>query len=126
MNEQSKRPEQIMAALFAELSRAQQMALMARLERTGGSLYRVWAENEGNAKAREALIAAADREDANAQLLRLMTDFKGECEKCHKSLTATAPAFACAFQCTFCPDCDAGYGHVCPNCGGELKARIAA
>jgi hypothetical protein len=76
MNEQFKRPEQVMAALFAELSRPQQMALMARLERTGGSLYRAWAENEGNAKAREALIAAADREDANAQLLRLMTDLK--------------------------------------------------
>lgn len=66
MNDQSKRPEQVMAALFAELSRPQQMALMARPERTGGSLYRVWAENESNAKAREALIAAADREDANA------------------------------------------------------------
>jgi uncharacterized protein len=125
MNDEATRPEQVMAALFQELSRPQQMALMARLELTGGSLYRAWAGAEQNTKAREALIAAAEREEANASLLRLMTEPKGECEKCHKALASSEPAVSCAFQCTFCSECGAGYEHVCPNCGGQLSARAA-
>jgi hypothetical protein len=120
------RPEQVMAGLFEGLAKHEQMALMARLEHGGGDLYRVWAATERNVKAREALIAAADREAENARLLRLMTEPKGKCEKCGKPLAPDAAAFACAFQCTFCPECEAGYQHVCPNCGGELFLRQPA
>lgn len=126
MKDQPIKPEQVMAGLLAGLSRNEQMALMARLEFGGGHLYRAWAEVERNAKAREALVAAADREDENAKLLRLMTEPKGKCEKCAKPLASEERAFACSFQCTFCAECEAGYNHVCPNCGGELALRRAA
>jgi uncharacterized protein len=123
MKTESKQPEQVMAELFVGLARHEQMALMARLEHGGGSLYRIWAEAERNAKAREALIAAAEREDENARLLRLMTEPKNNCEKCDTPLAVDQAAFACSFQCTFCPECAGEYQHVCPNCGGELTLR---
>jgi len=119
-------PEQVMASLFAGRERLDQMALLARLEHGGASLYRAWAGAERNVKAREALLAAAEREEANAKLLRLMSTPKGECEKCHTPLALEAEAVCCAFQCTFCSECGAGYNHVCPNCGGELTRRRAA
>jgi uncharacterized protein len=125
MKSESKPPEQVMAELFDGLARHEQMALMARLEHGGGGLYRLWAEAERNAKAREALIAAADREEENARLLRLMTDPKGQCEKCGTALAAAQAVFACSFQCTFCPECAGEYQLVCPNCGGELALRPA-
>lgn len=62
------------------------MALLARLEHGGASIYRAWAGGERNVKAREALLAAAEREEANAKLLSLMSTPKGECEKCHTPL----------------------------------------
>ena len=117
------RPAQVLAAPFVGRTKHAQMALMARLEVGGGDLYRRWAETEINVKARAALIAAADREDENARLLRLMTKPKNQCEKCDKPLGPSASAFRCAFQCTFCPACAAGYHHVCPNCGGDLALR---
>jgi hypothetical protein len=115
MKEEPARPEQVMAGLFKGLAKHEQMTLMARLEHGGSDLYRAWAASERNVKAREALIAAANCEDENAQLLRLMTTPKKQCEKCDKPLAPDAPAYACAFQCTFCPECEAGYQHVCPN-----------
>ncbi len=42
MKEQ-KAAEQIMAELFEGRDRIAQMALMSRLEKAGGSLYRQWA-----------------------------------------------------------------------------------
>jgi hypothetical protein len=45
------------------------------------------------------------------------------CEKCGKELTADGEARICSFECTFCPECAAGMGDVCPNCGGELVPR---
>jgi hypothetical protein len=48
-------PEQVMASLFAGLFRHEQMALLGRLESSGATLYRAWAAQEQNAKAREAL-----------------------------------------------------------------------
>ncbi len=126
MKIESKRPEQIMTELFEGLARHEQMALMARLEHGGGNLYRIWAESERNTKAREALIAAAEREEENARLLRLMTGSKDDCEKCGTSLAAGQAAFACSFQCTFCPECAGQYQNVCPNCGGVLALRPAA
>jgi hypothetical protein len=119
-------PEQTLALLFDGLSRTAQMALLSRLEFTGGSIYRRWAESERNAKAREALLAAAQREDDNANLLKLMTTPKLSCEKCHKPLPLDSAALACAFQCTFCPDCATQMDNVCPNCSGELTSRNAA
>jgi hypothetical protein len=119
-------PEQVMASLFEGRERVDQMALLARLEHGGASLYRAWADAESNVKAREALLAAAEREEANAKLLRLMSTPKGECEKCHTPLAPEAAAVCCAFQCTFCAACGAGYSHVCPNCGGELAPRRTA
>lgn len=123
MSEKSNRPEQVMASLFEGLSNSEQMSLLGRLERGGSSMYRAWANSELNAKAREALIAAADREEQNARLLELMTTPKAECERCAKPLAPSASAFRCSFQCTFCPDCAGAYHHVCPNCGGQLSER---
>jgi hypothetical protein len=119
-------PEQVMASLFEGLGRLDQMALLARLEHGGASIYRAWAGTERNLKAREALLAAAEREEDNAKLMRLMSTAKGECEKCRVALAPGAEAVSCAFQCTFCPRCGAEYGHVCPNCGGELTPRAIA
>jgi uncharacterized protein len=116
-------PEQAIAALFEGKSRLEQMALLARLEFGGGSIYRAWAKSEKNEKARERLLKAADREDENGKLLALMSTYKTECEKCHKPLPSNADALACSFQCTFCPDCASSHQNVCPNCSGELSVR---
>jgi hypothetical protein len=124
--EKSTPPEQVMASLFEGRARLDQMALLARLEHGGASIYRAWASAERNVKAREALLAAAEREEANAKLLRLMSTPKGECEKCHAPLALETEAVCCAFQCTLCPACSTAYNHVCPNCGGELTQRRAA
>jgi uncharacterized protein len=123
MKNASLTPEQVMASLFEGLSPFDQMALMSRREFGGGSIYRRWAEAERNAKAREALLAAAQREDDNASLLKGMTTPKTSCEKCHKPLPRDATALACSFQCTFCPDCSMQLKNVCPNCSGELAER---
>ena len=126
MKNDSMTAEEILASLFAGLSRTAQMALLLRLEFSGGSIYRRWAESEHNAKAREALLAAAQREDENANLLKLMTTPKLSCEKCQKPLPLDSMALACTFQCTYCRDCAAQMDSVCPNCFGELKFRGAA
>ena len=73
-------PERVMASLFAGLSRHEQMALLGRLESAGAGLYRAWAAQEQNLKAREALLKAATREEENGGLLRLMTTAKESCE----------------------------------------------
>jgi uncharacterized protein len=117
-------PEQTLASLFEGLSRFEQMALLSRLEFSGGSIYRSWAASEHNAKAREALLAAAQREDDNANLLKGMTTLKTACEKCHKPLPLETAALACSFQCTFCPECAAQMSNVCPNCSGDLTPRV--
>lgn len=126
MGQKERDAEELMAALFEGSQRLEQMTLMARLEDRGASLYRIWAENESNFRAREELIAAAEREEANAKLLRLMTQLKTECEKCHTSLAPDGAAFQCSFHCTFCPECAAHLEYTCPNCGGTLTVRNAA
>ena len=113
-------PEQVMASLFAGLSRHEQMALLGRLESTGAGLYRAWAAQEHNLKAREALLKAATREEENGGLLRRMTTTKEGCEKCGKPLPVRSHAHVCSFQCTFCPDCAGVLNQTCPNCGGVL------
>ena len=61
-------PEQQLASLFSGDS-AEDQALLATLERAGGALYRSWAEAESNPTAKAALLEAAAREDANAEML---------------------------------------------------------
>ena len=112
-----------MAALFNGLTRMQRMALLARLEVAGGALYRGLAADEKNAKAREKLLAAAEDEEKNGGLLRLMSTPKDRCEKCKKQLAQAIDGTACSFQCTFCDECAAALKSVCPNCSGALESR---
>ena len=99
------------------------MVIIARLEHSAAGIYQSLAANERNAKARAALLAGAEREEANSVLLKTLTAVKDKCEKCAKPLAPPAPAQCCSFQCTFCPDCANEMKHVCPNCSGELTAR---
>jgi len=62
-------PAQILTALFAGKSLAEQKALLATLERAGAGLYRGFAAAEPDPDARAALQAAVEREEANARLL---------------------------------------------------------
>jgi uncharacterized protein (TIGR00369 family) len=62
-------PQDTMARLFEGKPVAEQKALLAQLERGGAALYRRLAAAETNLHHREALLAAAAREEANAQLL---------------------------------------------------------
>ena len=64
--------EQQMAGLFAEGDTQGHQELLARLERSGGALYRAWAEQESDPEARAALLAAAEREDQNAEVLEAL------------------------------------------------------
>jgi uncharacterized protein (TIGR00369 family) len=62
-------PQDKLAGLFAGKSIAEQQALLAGLERSGAALYRAFADAEPNAARRAELIAAAEREIANAETL---------------------------------------------------------
>ena len=121
MSERNLPQEQNLAALFNGLSRRERMALLSRLEYAGAALYRGFAAEEKNVKAREALLQAAEREEANGGVLRLMTTPKDRCEKCSTAMASTADGYACSFQCTFCDNCATGFSFVCPNCGGTLE-----
>jgi hypothetical protein len=61
--------EEQLAALFAGKSIPEQKALLARLERAGAGLYRVWAAQETDETAKAALLEAAEREEENAAVL---------------------------------------------------------
>ncbi|MES2153866.1 MAG: DUF1272 domain-containing protein [bacterium] len=52
-----------------------------------------------------------------------MTADAEECQTCQAPLSWVDAAYSCALDCTFCPDCAEQYGHVCPNCSGELTMR---
>ena len=67
--ERARPPAEIMAGLFAGKSAREQQALLASLERAGGALYRNLAAATSDAKTRDELLAAAEREDANAVTL---------------------------------------------------------
>jgi uncharacterized protein (TIGR00369 family) len=62
-------PQEVLAALFAEKPLAEQKALLATLERAGAGLYRAWAASEQDVATKEALLAAAEREEENARTL---------------------------------------------------------
>jgi 1,4-dihydroxy-2-naphthoyl-CoA hydrolase len=61
--------QEVLAALFAEKPVDEQKALLATLERAGAGLYRAWAASEVDAGMKEALLAAAEREEENARTL---------------------------------------------------------
>ncbi len=67
-------PAEQMAGLFAGQEVTQQMDLLAVLERSGGGLYRAWADVEADPKTAAALREAADREDENATLLEALRE----------------------------------------------------
>lgn len=67
-------PAETLTGLFRGKSVSEQMQLLGTLEQAGGGLYRQWAEHEGDAVRRSALIAAAEREDENAALLEWLTE----------------------------------------------------
>jgi 1,4-dihydroxy-2-naphthoyl-CoA hydrolase len=62
-------PQEVLTALFAEKPLDEQKALLATLERAGAGLYRAWAANEADGAMKEALLAAAEREEENARTL---------------------------------------------------------
>jgi uncharacterized protein len=123
MADSSISPDKMIASLLGGKSRREIMVILARLEHGGAGIYESLASQEKNQKAREALLAAAKREEQNSALLKLMTSTKDKCEKCGKPVPEAADALTCSFQCTFCADCASEYNHVCPNCSGQLAAR---
>ena len=70
--------QETMAALFAGKTVEEQKAFLAQLERGGATLYRAFAESETDPAAREALLAAAAREEENAELLEGTLDTEAE------------------------------------------------
>jgi hypothetical protein len=50
-------------------------------------------------------------------------EMREECERCGAALAADGEAYICSHECTFCRDCTAELGEVCPNCRGELVRR---
>jgi hypothetical protein len=54
---------------------------------------------------------------------RMALEIRNECERCERPLAPSDEAYICSYECTFCADCSAAMGSVCPNCGGELVRR---
>jgi len=46
------------------------------------------------------------------------------CEICTTTLSPEDEAFVCSYECTFCRACADARDRRCPNCGGELLARL--
>jgi 1,4-dihydroxy-2-naphthoyl-CoA hydrolase len=67
--ERARAPAEIMTGLFAGKSAGEQQELLATLERAGGALYRSLAQAATDAKTKDELLQAAEREDANAVAL---------------------------------------------------------
>ncbi len=62
-------PQEMLTFAFAGKPHDEQKALLATLERAGAALYRTFAAQETDAGIREALLAAAEREEENARTL---------------------------------------------------------
>ncbi len=62
-------PQELIGSLFDGLSLEQRKTLLAQLERGGAAIYRAMAADEADASVRQALLAAAAREDENAEVL---------------------------------------------------------
>ncbi|HTO69163.1 MAG TPA: PaaI family thioesterase [Myxococcota bacterium] len=67
--ERTRAPDEVLSALFAGKSLPEQQALLASLERAGGALYQSFAEHATDAQVKDELLAAAEREEANAVAL---------------------------------------------------------
>ena len=54
-----------------------------------------------------------------------MLELRPTCENCNRALPpASAEAWICSFECTFCGDCvENVLRNVCPNCGGGFMPR---
>jgi hypothetical protein len=57
-----------------------------------------------------------------------MLQLRPNCECCGKTLAPdSVDARICSFECTFCASCaETPLKGRCPNCGGELVARLGA
>ncbi len=58
-----------LAKLFAGKTVEEQKSLLAQLERAGAVMYRAFAANEPDPAKKEALLAAASKEEENAEML---------------------------------------------------------
>jgi len=67
--ERAREPAELMSGLFAGKSALEQQKLLATLERAGGALYRNLARSASDAKTKDELSRAAEREDENAAAL---------------------------------------------------------
>lgn len=63
-------PAETMASLFEKRTADEQMQLLAELEDSGALIYRSWAEQTPDVERRRELLAAAEREEVNARVLR--------------------------------------------------------
>lgn len=53
-----------------------------------------------------------------------MLELRPNCECCGRDLAFDDEVYICTFECTWCPDCTAGFpDRACPNCGGGLVLR---
>ena len=50
-------------------------------------------------------------------------EMRASCEKCERAMGHGDEAYICSYECSFCGDCTAEMGAICPNCGGELLRR---
>ena len=64
-----KSEQELLTGLFAGKSLDEQKALLATLERAGAATYRAMAHQEPDAAKKEALLAAASKEEENAETL---------------------------------------------------------
>ena len=62
-------PQRLIASLFDGLSLPKRKELLAQLERGGAAIYRAMAAEETDPAVRETLLAAALREEQNAEVL---------------------------------------------------------
>ncbi len=62
-------PAETLTQLFAGKTVEEQKALLAQLERAGAAMYRSFAEAETDPAKKDALLAAAAREEENADVL---------------------------------------------------------
>jgi hypothetical protein len=67
--EANKTEQETMASLFEGKTPAEQKALLALLERGGAAVYRALAAQESDAATQAALLAAAVKEEENAETL---------------------------------------------------------
>src|SRR2546423_13764119 len=102
MEKRPVEPEQAMAGLFEGLTRLQRIALLGRLEAAGAQLYRAFAADEKNAKARDKLLEAAGNEEENGGLVKLMGTPEDARGKGGQALSPSTDGVARSLQCTSC------------------------